>query len=169
MMKKVDPLTLRDLLDWYVANRTSKLFTDTYRSELEEWPIYFFDELVTVPVDTSPGHARVTKCWRVWVRDLDCIIFVEAGFEFDWDSVPRWPVVYLLYKGRIKEEAALHDWLYRYQTACGNPVTWWQAEKALADAMVIMGRHWFWRLGINTGTTIGGWIPWLRYKNSLRA
>lgn len=38
---------------------------------------------------------------------------VPAGFVTDLDSVPRIPVVYALYKGRIRAGAVLHDWKYR--------------------------------------------------------
>lgn len=38
---------------------------------------------------------------------------VPAGFVTDLDSVPRIPVVYALYKGRIRAGALLHDYLYR--------------------------------------------------------
>lgn len=38
---------------------------------------------------------------------------VPAGFVTDLDSVPRIPIVYALYKGRVRAGALLHDWLYR--------------------------------------------------------
>lgn len=37
---------------------------------------------------------------------------VPAGFETDFDSVPRLPIVYWIFNERAKEEAVLHDFLY---------------------------------------------------------
>jgi hypothetical protein len=40
-------------------------------------------------------------------------IEVPAGFETDFASVPRVPVIYVLYADRNRKAATLHDYLYR--------------------------------------------------------
>ena len=158
----IDPLKLTAHL-----NRVGEdQFLEDWPGTMDQHPIYFFDELETVPAPGHVNYVRVIRRFRVWIRDLGCIIEIAPGFEFDWDSVPRLPIVYLLFKGRIKEEACLHDWLYKYARACGKDVTWWQAERALAHAMKAMKRRWYWRVPINTGTALGGWIPWRRYRRA---
>jgi hypothetical protein len=39
-------------------------------------------------------------------------ITVPIGFETDGDSVPRFPIVYLVFKGRATKSAVVHDYLY---------------------------------------------------------
>jgi hypothetical protein len=46
---------------------------------------------------------------------LDRRITVPPGFETDFASVPRLPLVYLLYGGDVADEAAvIHDFLYSH-------------------------------------------------------
>jgi hypothetical protein len=37
---------------------------------------------------------------------------VPAGFDTDLDSVPRIPVFYMVFKGRTRAAAVVHDYLY---------------------------------------------------------
>lgn len=41
-------------------------------------------------------------------------IEVPAGFETDFASVPRVPIIYVLYADRNRKAATLHDYLYRH-------------------------------------------------------
>jgi hypothetical protein len=91
-------------------------------------------------------------------------VTVKDGFIFDWDSVPRMPVVYLLFKGRMKEEACAHDWLYREGQACGQVIKRKVADLVMRDAMVAKSRKWLWRAGAYRGVRTGGWRGWNRYR-----
>lgn len=46
------------------------------------------------------------------VKCYDHVIFVPDGYITDLDSVPRLPIVYVLFKNRAPKSAVLHDWLY---------------------------------------------------------
>jgi hypothetical protein len=47
------------------------------------------------------------------VKDFNlCGIKVPSGFITDVDSVPRIPIVYLMFKNRAIEASVLHDYLY---------------------------------------------------------
>ena len=121
-----------------------------------EWP----KPLVTKHV--RPGWVRVVEEWPVLTERINRWVLVEAGFEFDWDSVPRIPGVHALVKGRAEKSACLHDWLYRYQ-----PCSRRQADLIFRDAMLEEGvkrRH---RWPIYWGVRIGGWRGWNRYKRGM--
>jgi len=117
-------------------------------------------ELTSLAVQPSAktlGHYRVK---RAWIVEIDGRAFtVPANFEFDGDSVPRLPFVYLLTKGRSGLKApCLHDWLYFKQ-----PVTRRQADKIYLIMMRHYGVRWVWRSLHYIGVRIGGWIGWRRH------
>lgn len=42
----------------------------------------------------------------------DGLVVIKAGFHTDFASVPRLPVIYLLFGGRARYASGVHDWLY---------------------------------------------------------
>lgn len=58
----------------------------------------------------------------IWVLDTPLVfhseiaknkITVPAGFDTDFASVPRVPIIYVLYADRNRKAATLHDFMYR--------------------------------------------------------
>lgn len=116
-------------------------------------------ELTKLAVQPSAkvlGHYRVK---RAWIVEFDGRAFtVPANFEFDGDSVPRWPLVYWIAKGRSGLKApCLHDWLYIKQ-----PVSRRQADQAYLAMMKHTGVKLRWRIIHYLGVRIGGWVGWRR-------
>ena len=77
----------------------------------------FLSQLDCILVDEQSG---------TWVLDADFTYFSEIiggkitvpkGFSTDFASVPRIPVVYLLYANRGRKAAVIHDYLYRTGSA----------------------------------------------------
>lgn len=64
------------------------------------------------------------------------IIIVPTGFITNYASIPRLPIVYLLFGGLGKREATLHDWLYtgEHNTGTGLVVNRSTADKVLRGA-----------------------------------
>lgn len=117
------------------------------------------NELTKLSVQPSAktlGHYRVK---RDWIVEFDGRAFtVPANFEFDGDSVPRWPLVYWIAKGRSGLKApCLHDWLYIKQ-----PVSRRQADQAYLAMMKHTGVKLRWRIIHYLGVRIGGWVGWRR-------
>ncbi len=69
-----------------------------------------------------------TSCGRTVWRLLEDLVFVlgprkyviPKGFETDLASVPRVPIVYLIWGDRAHREAVLHDYLYRKDSVILN-------------------------------------------------
>ena len=85
---------------------------------------------------------------------------VPAGFVTDLDSVPRIPVVYAMYKGRIYAAALLHDWLYRNGYPRNN------ADRLLVEvAELLDGVSQDVAEAIYTGVHLFGWAKYRTKQN----
>lgn len=116
--------------------------------------------LVTTPESGRPGYVRTVNPFAVWSERLGRAEHVRVGFVFDKDSVPRWPVIYWLFKERLPKEAAcIHDWLYERQPG----ITRHQADLVMRDLAAALGMPWYWRWPVYWGVRIGGGPAWSRY------
>lgn len=89
-------------------------------------------------------------------------VTIPADFETDLASVPRVPVVYLMWGDRAHREAVLHDYLYRIDAIP-------QVEKEPADwyfreAMIGQGNSWFVYHPMYLAVRIAGGSSWHRMK-----
>lgn len=101
------------------------------------------------------------------------LIEVPAGFVTDFASVPRLPLVYLLFGGIGDEEAVLHDWLYTsphvVHTGCGRLVTRCEADRLFRGARYASAYTPLTsyesvnvtRLAKNTWAYLGAWCMWV--------
>lgn len=127
--------------------------------------IDFLTELVTTPVIGKTGWVRTVEPFELWSERLGGVVQIPAGFEFDKDSVPRLPVVYLLFKERLpKPAAAVHDWLYATQPA---DVPRRVADLVMNDVAVRCGMERRWKYPVYLGVRMGGWVAWRRSQNAL--
>ena len=122
--------------------------------------------LATIPHPTEDGKVIVLGDWAFYSERLGCWVTVEDGFVFDWDSVPRLPVIYLLFKGRMKEESCAHDWLLKVGKACGRAITRKEADRVMSDGMVAKGRKWYWRIPSYLAVRAGSWRAWQNYRKA---
>jgi hypothetical protein len=63
--------------------------------------------------DEADDHAKLAADLVYESDRLQRVITVPAGFETDFASVPRLPVVYLAAGGTARKAAVVHDYLYR--------------------------------------------------------
>jgi hypothetical protein len=89
---------------------------------------------------------------------------IPEGFEFDGDSVPRLPVIYMLLKNRTLIAAIVHDWMYSTGELGGVQVSRKTADLIFRDAMVAEGAKWYYRWPVYMGVRLGGWWPWRNAK-----
>ena len=78
--------------------------------------------------DAGDGKWRLTAPLRFWSDVLNDVVTVPTGFETDFESIPRVPVIYLLLAQSSNEAGVVHDYLYR---AGSKP----RVTRAQADAV----------------------------------
>ena len=122
-----------------------------------EYPVEQITDLRTKE-GTSPETRIVAEPWAVKIHRLQMVLTIPAGFEFDLDSVPRLPLVYLLFKGRSGLRApCLHDFLYREQPPATTRL---EADLAYWDAMRSFGVPLVWAVFHFLGVRVGGRRAW---------
>ena len=110
--------------------------------------------------------ARLKDNDRIWILGSPLIyesdilgrIEVPAGFNTDFASVPRLPIVYMLYGDRAHRESVVHDYLYRIDAV--PPATYDQANDVFLEAMECRGKSWFVRKMMYWGVCAGGFTSY---------
>ena len=104
----------------------------------------------------------------VYQSDLLGLITVPKGFETDFSSVPRLPIVYSLYGDKAHREGVVHDLLYRKDAiTCVkfkddensvHDITLSEANNVYYEAMKCRNKSWLVRHGMFWGVVLGGWL-----------
>ena len=89
-------------------------------------------------------------------------IEVPAGFNSDYASVPRLPLVWFILGNRGHKEAVIHDYLYAHQ-----PVDRKTADKVFLEHLADAGMWWHRRYMMYFGVRLFGWVAWRRHKRRL--
>jgi hypothetical protein len=85
--------------------------------------------------ESDDEHAKLTADLVYESDHLQRAITVPAGFETDFASVPRLPLVYLAAGGTARKAAVVHDFLYRQS---GVPRA--DADAVFLEAMKVTGQ-----------------------------
>ena len=72
---------------------------------------------------------------------LYCTVTVPKGFQTDFASVPRIPVVYMFFGDKAHRESVLHDYLYRIDSS--PTVSYNKANGVFYEAMKLRGKSIF--------------------------
>lgn len=91
---------------------------------------------------------------------LKCTVTVPIGFQTDLASVPRLPIIYMLWGARSHHEAVLHDWAYRIDSG----VSFDDANNLFLEAMEVRGKSWFVRKFMYWGVCMGGFSSYHKKK-----
>jgi hypothetical protein len=105
--------------------------------------------------------ARLKDDDKVWIMDDPLVyesdiigaVTVPKGFETDFASVPRLPVIYTLFGDRAHRESVIHDYLYRIESI--PEATKEQADLVFLEAMECRGKSWFIRKCMYWGVCVG--------------
>lgn len=84
------------------------------------------------------------------------IITVPTGFTTDFASVPRLPIVYMMWGNRAHREAVLHDYLYR-QGAIPH-LDRYLCDELFRLAMISRGNPWWMAQCMYIGVRAAGWL-----------
>lgn len=136
----------------------------------------------------TPDISRLHVDWSYWSERMDGKHTIVAPFDFDWDSIKRWKLIFYWWlKGRAKVSAMIHDELYHRGKFNGRNITRLQADQIFLDAMKEeMRRHreylkltgvrlkyreaadYVRRNFIYRGVRVGGYDAWNDYREAER-
>ena len=86
-------------------------------------------------------------------------VIVPAGFETDFASVPRLPLMYLLAGDTAHEAAVIHDYLYRI-----NGISRREADALFYRIMLETGEPRWRAWMMYSAVRVGGWRTWNKYR-----
>lgn len=116
-------------------------------------------------------HATLLDNDKIWEIDsvlgydsdlIDELIEAPKGFQTDFASIPRLPIVYTLFGDTAHREAVIHDYLYRKNSV--PVVTKAVADEIFYEAMKVRGKPFYVRYPIYWGVVIGGGISYHKRK-----
>ena len=111
----------------------------------------FLSPLDCTLVDDRDGLWRLDAPLAFFSEVAGQRIEVPAGFTTDFASVPRIPLVYMLYGDRNRKAATIHDYLYRHQifdrATCD--AVFREAMRADGEGFMVSFAMWF-------GVRLGG-------------
>ncbi len=128
----------------------------------------FRPELRVAPSGRSMVQTQAPLHWfeRAAGVDLWWLVTVPADTVSDGASIPRllhvWPGNPL--EGTFLRAAMIHDWLYRVQT-----VTRGTADAVFRRGLLADDTSGAKAAAMYAGVRVGGWRPWRRYAEALRA
>ena len=108
-------------------------------------------------------HATLLDNDKIWEIDadlcydsdlVDILITVPKGFQTDFASVPRIPIVYTWFGDRAHREAVIHDYLYKKNSV--PIVTKAIADEIFYEAMKVRGKPFYVRYPMYWGVKLGG-------------
>lgn len=117
----------------------------------------FLSPLDVVLVDEQAGTWQLDSPLVYFSEIIGGRITIPSGFETDFASVPRLPVVYLAYANRGRKAAVVHDYLYRTGSATRGICDAVFREALIADGESLLVSWAMW-----AGVRIGGIFA---YKN----
>jgi Protein of unknown function (DUF1353) len=100
----------------------------------------------------NDGTATLLARLLYYSAVLGRVIEVPEGFWTDFASVPRLPIVFLLFGGRAQSEAVLHDYLYRI----GSGATQAEADRVFLEAMTVEHKPRWIRYTMYWGVRLNG-------------
>jgi hypothetical protein len=106
--------------------------------------------------------ARLINDDTIWVLDSPLIyrsdllglIEIDQGFQTDFASVPRIPIIYGLYGDRAHRESVVHDYLYRINSSPAASFS--EANMVFLEAMASRGKPNYVRYPMYWGVCAGG-------------
>lgn len=92
---------------------------------------------------------------------LNLQLIVPPGFETDFASVPRVPIVYTQFGDRAHRESVIHDWLY-YTGVYPRK----KADAVFLEAMEARNKPLWIRRAMWIGVRLGGWKAWNEHRKA---
>ena len=111
----------------------------------------FFTPLDVTLLDEQKGEWILDSPFEYFSEIIGGKITVPKGFTTDFASVPRLPVVFLLYANRGRKAAVVHDYLYRTGKATRSI-----CDAVFREALIADGESAGFAWSMWAGVRIGG-------------
>lgn len=98
----------------------------------------------------------------IYVSNILGKIIVPEGFETDFASVPRIPIIYAMFGDRAHREAVLHDAMYRIDFP-GN-ISFMMANRVFLEAMQKRDKAFYISFPMFWGVCLGGYFSYHKLK-----
>ena len=119
----------------------------------------FLTELDVVLEDEELGTWRLLSDLHYFSGKLGRRVVVTTGFVTDFASIPRLPVVYMLYANRFRKAAVIHDFLYKEKSLSRRV-----CDGVFREAIVASGGGYFTSLAMWLGVRIAGACFYYNYE-----
>ena len=105
----------------------------------------FQTPLITEEIDNK--YARVAEPFMFWSDVLEKNgyggqVAVPVDFIFDYESIPRIPIVYWALAHTSKRGGTAHDYLYRFDSI---PIVPREIADAVYEEIMTARKNWWWR------------------------
>lgn len=120
----------------------------------------FLSDLDATLINEDPERWEIEKPLVFFSEIVGAKIIVPDGFETDFASVPRLPLVYLLCGNRGRKAATVHDYLYRYKLYDRET-----CDAVFREALSASGEGFFISWSMWSGVRLFGWKFYKRGKN----
>ena len=117
------------------------------------------------------AHLKPGRDDEIWVLDSPLIYYsaslkreikVPTAFETDLSSVPRIPLVYLLWGGRAHYEGVLHD--YEFRIDADPCLSFMGANWIFLESMIARGKRFYVKYPMYSGVVAGGYWSYHKRK-----
>lgn len=114
--------------------------------------VWYDSPLLTIRLSEDLWRLAAPLRVHVNIDGKDVFITVPAGFETDFESVPRIPVAFLLTAKFGERAAVLHDYMYKT-----GKLPRAQADAIYRAALAADDVAWWRRWAMWAGVRVGGW------------
>jgi hypothetical protein len=111
--------------------------------------------LTPLRVEKKNGTWVLLDCLHYQSDAIERIIYVPRGFETDFASVPRLPLMFWLLGDRAQGAAVVHDFLYRSELVSRRLADAVFYEAARVEGVDLPSSWLFW-----LGVRVGGWAAY---------
>lgn len=117
----------------------------------------FLSDLDVSLLSTTPKRWRIDSPLVFFSEIIGGKITVPVGFNTDFATVPRVPIIYLLYAHRGMKAAAVHDYLYFYKLYDRST-----CDAVFREALAADGEGCFVSWAMWSGVRLLGWHYYTR-------
>ena len=120
---------------------------------------YFLNKLLVENIDDN--HDKLIESFKYFSERIKDNIIVPNSFTTDYASVPKLPLIFLMFGDTAKKAAVIHDYLYQTHMLNDRKIS----DEVFLEAMLQCGVPAAKAYPMYWGVRIFGWYIWRKYKD----